>query len=396
MTVASAAKSDPLHTRFDHGLAEFPAFRFGKRRRSSTDLITFTDRIRGPSGEPVERHWTVYPSSKWGYGGSTTQALLFDLHQLWKEQGFRGARIHFGTLRRLYQLQHPGKNPAPLDYQRLRRDLDILCGYEFDCERSFWDPVSGTYGTIRGWHIFTGWYEPRPLRGDTRQGEFPFGFIEVSDTFAKIAEKRGFFVTGFDSAFFHQLRPTEQRLALYLSKMFASQQLHRRFEDDIFAALPIEAGAPSKNRQTLRRAVAGLCEKGYPHLGDFTLQPSRSSGRWVATFRRKGKVEQDRPVRPPSLEGLDPEARALVEEIVEETNDSGSVSMWVVAVKRLGPDAVRFALADLCAEQRQRGAAGRALIKNPGAWLVTKLMVMAKERGITIARHTDKAKRPRQ
>ena len=40
------------------------------------------------------------------------------LHQIWKTQGFRGTRIYFGTLRNLYQCQHPGKNPSTLDYTR--------------------------------------------------------------------------------------------------------------------------------------------------------------------------------------------------------------------------------------------------------------------------------------
>ncbi|MCZ7537679.1 MAG: hypothetical protein M5T61_18365 [Acidimicrobiia bacterium] len=161
------------HARYDHSLAEFPAFRFGKRRLQSDDLIRFADSISGPRGQRLERSWTVFPSAKWGYGGATTQALLFDLHQIWKDQGFRGGRIYFGTLRKLYRRQHPGKNPAPLDYARLRRDLDILCGYEFDCDNAFWDPVSRTYGNMRAWHLFTGWYEARRARSGDLQEEPP-------------------------------------------------------------------------------------------------------------------------------------------------------------------------------------------------------------------------------
>ena len=94
-----AALLDSADTRYDHSLAEFPAFRFGKRRSGSEALIRFTDTIAvpGSSQERLERSWTVYPSARWGYGGATTQALLFDLHQIWKADGFRGTRIHFGT-----------------------------------------------------------------------------------------------------------------------------------------------------------------------------------------------------------------------------------------------------------------------------------------------------------
>jgi hypothetical protein len=381
-------------TRFDHGLAEFPAFRFGKRRRGSDELIRFADAISGPRGQRLERSWTVFPSAKWGYGGATTQALLFDLHQVWKEQGFHGSRIYFGTLRKLYQLQHPGKNPAPLDYARLRRDLDILCGYEFDCENAFWDPVSRSYGNMRAWHLFTGWYEARRARTGDLQDELPFGFIEVSDTFAKVAQERGFFVTGFDSAFFHSLRPVEQRLALYLSKMFASQQVHRRYEEDIYGALPIEGEATNKRRQTLREAAEGLRAKGYPNLARFELEKSPKTGRWVATFHRARKVEQEAPVRAPSLDRLPDSVRSLVEDIVALTQDPGSVPMWVRAIRGLGEEAVRFGLGDLRAEQVQRRAAGEAPIKNAGAWLTTKLMAMAKDRGIVITRHAGETRRP--
>ena len=386
---------DPTHARYDHGLAEFPAFRFGKRRRQSEELIRFTDSIAGPNGRRLERDWTVFPSAKWGYGGATTQALLFDLHQIWKDQGFHGTRIYFGTLRKLYQRQHPGKNPAPLDYGRLRRDLDILCGYEFDCANAFWDPASRSYGNMRAWHLFTGWYEARRTRSGDVQEELPFGFIEVSDTFAQVAQERGFFVTGFDSEFFHSLRPVEQRLALYLSKMFASQKVHRRYEDDIYGALPIEAVTPGKRRQTLREAAEGLAHKGYPNLAGFSLDKSPKTGRWVATFRRRQKVEQEQPVRAPSLDSIPPDLRPLVEDIVERTKDPGSIPMWVRAIRGLGEETVRFALADLRAEQLQRGAGGEGgVIKNPGAWLTTKLMAMAKDRGIAITRHRGETRRP--
>ena len=382
--------------RYEHSLAEFPAFRFGKRRQGPNDLIRFTDTITAPDSdeEPLPRAWTVYPSAKWGYGGATTQALLFDLHQIWKTQGFRGMRIYFGTLRSLYQHQHPGKNPSTLDYTRLRRDLDILCGYEFDCVNAFWDPVSRTYGDMRSWHLFTGWYEATRARANDPQEELPFGFVELSETFAKIAQERGFFVTGFDSTFFHSLRPVEQRLVLYLSKMFVSQELHRRHEAELYEALPIEATRVTKCRQTLRDAVQGIVKKGYYNLASFSLRSGARTDGMVATFRRRHKVEQDQPVRGPTLGRLPETVRLLVEDVVAETRDPDSIPMWTRAVRGLGEQAVRYALADLRSEQLQRVASGdRDGIKNAGAWLTTKLMAMAEERGVRITRHVGETRR---
>ena len=397
--LGSAQESGPEGSvtvgRYDHSLAEFPAFRFGKRRRGPDDLIRFTDTVAAPNcSEKLVRSWTVYPSARWGYGGATTQATLFDLHQIWKVQGFRGTRIYFGTLRNLYQCQHPGKNPSILDYTRLRRDLDILCGYEFDCMNAFWDPVSRTYGDMRAWHLFTGWYEATRARAGDPQEELPFGFVELSETFAKIAQERGFFVTGFDSEFFHRLGPIEQRLALYLSKMFVSQELHRRHEAELYDALPIEAVRVTKQRQTLRAAVQGLVRKGYSNLASFSLENASRADGLVATFHRRQKIEQDQPVRPPALNRLPETERLLVEDIVTATRDPDSIPMWARAVRGLGEPAVRYALADLRSEQHQRSAAGDdGAIKNAGAWLTTKLLALAEERGILIKRHVGETRR---
>ena len=395
-TAPQSAPEGPVSDgRYDHSLAEFPAFRFGKRRRSPDKLIRFSDTIAAPNcPEKLVRRWTVYPSARWGYGSATTQATLFDLHQIWKVQGFRGTRIHFGTLRNLYQCQHPGKNPSTLDYTRLRRDLDILCGYEFDCMNAFWDPVSRTYGDMRAWHLFTGWYEATRARAGDPQEELPFGFVELSATFAKVAQERGFFVTGFDSEFFHRLRPIEQRLALYLSKMFVSQELHRRHEAKLYDALPIEAVRVTKQRQTLREAVQGLVLKGYSNLASFSLENASRADGLVATFHRRQKIEQDQPVRPPALNRLPETERLLVEDIVAVTRDPDSIPMWARAVRGLGEPAVRYALADLRSEQRQRSAAGDdGAIKNAGAWLTTKLLALAEERGILIKRHVRETRR---
>ena len=112
-------------------------------------------------------------------------------------------------------------------------------------------------------------------------------------------------------------------------------------------------------------------------------------------FHRRAKVQQDLPQRGLALNVLPEDVRSLVEDIVEETADPDSIPMWVRAVRGLGAEAVRFALADLRSERRQRAAArGADAIRNPGAWLTTKFMAMAEERGIRITRHAGETRRP--
>lgn len=368
---------DPNHTRYDHGLAEFPAFRFGRRRRSVTDRIEYADTIRGVDGKPLERRWTTYPAVE-GYGGSTTHTLLFHLHQLWKEQCFAGQRITFGTMRSLCHRLYPHERVNDLRYAQLRRDLDILCGYTFDCENAFWDPGTKAYGHMRRWSIFTGWFEVTRSKPGQTQLEIPMGFIEVSETYARIAKQRGFFVTGFEESLFHVLTPHEQRLALYLSKMFVTQKVHRRHEADLYAALPIEGGELKKKRQTLRKTANGLIEKGYPNLERFSVEKHSSTGNWLATFHRKKKVAQDRPLGPYSLDELEPVIRLLVEDILELTKDAGSVRFYVGAIQALGEQAVRAGLSEL----RHEMTVSPGRIRRPGGWLAEKLIETGKSRGI--------------
>ena len=94
------------------------------------------------------------------------------------------------------------------------------------------------------------------------------------------------------------------------------------------------------------------------------------------------------------MESLPERFRPLVEDIVAQTEDPGSIPMWVRAIRGLGEEVVRFALADLRAEQLQRRSGSPGSIKNPGAWLTTKLMAMAKERGVVITRHQGQTRRP--
>ena len=169
--------------------------------------------------------------------------------------------------------------------------------------------------------------------------------------------------------------------------MFTSQKVHRRYEEDLYAALPIEseithlAGARRKQRQTLRQAAQGIVDKGCPFLADYKVEKSARHGRWVASFLRKRPIPQDYPVRAPSLDAIDPpELRFLVEEMIEATGDEQSLHFWAQAARALGEDAIRYAIADLRADGH------RTQIRNRGALLVTKLQDLARQRGVKISR----------
>jgi hypothetical protein len=45
------------------------------------------------------------------------------------------------------------RNPSKHDYERLRRDLDILRGYDLHCKNAFWDRRRQAYVDMK-WRLF--------------------------------------------------------------------------------------------------------------------------------------------------------------------------------------------------------------------------------------------------
>jgi hypothetical protein len=193
----------------------------------------------------------------------------------------------------------------------------------------------------------------------------PFGFVEVSPVLQQVARTRGFFSLGFDSRTFYDLKPLEQRLAVYLSKKFLSQKLHRRFVDDLARALPIEAADERDTRKILKRAADGLLAKNLPILQSFAFERSRE-GRWLAVFHR-GEVHRSASRLPSgAAEELAPGLASLVGRIIEATGNADDRLWWTQCAKRLGPGPIDRALGQL-KEARQLGR-----VANPGG-LLTKI-----------------------
>jgi hypothetical protein len=361
--------------RFDFDLAEFPLFRFFKQRVGSGDRepLLYTDSITGRDGQVVCREWKAYPGP-FGFGGATTQVLLYDLIQLYVEQGCRGSQIQFGTLRSLL-LRRGERSPSARDYQRIRRDLDILRGYDFHCKNAFWDFEKRAYVDMK-WRLFgtVFYFKEKP---DGLQCELPFGFIEISSVFQQIAQSRGFFSIGFSTELFYTLKPLEQRLAVYLAKKFVSQKTHRRFVEDLAHALPIEASRPRDVRSLLAGTAEGLLAKEVPILKSYQVEKGRD-GRWLATFDRKAVPSQDaiKPKQPAAA--LNPEIVFLVDRIVEQTGAPGDRLWWQQCAERLGCGPMERALGQL------KEARAASAVRNPGGLLTKICKDLAREMGVAL------------
>lgn len=361
---------------FDFDLAEFPLFRLYRHRDAADarEPLVYRDTISGRDRQPVVREWKVF-AGRLGFGGETTQSLLYDLLQLYIEQGCQGSQIQFGTPRSLF-LRRGARNPSRGDYERIRRDLDILRGYDIHCKNAFWDHKRQAYVDMK-WRLFgdTFFFKSEPT--DDGGSDLPFGFIEVSSTFRQIARARGFFGLGFEHRFFHGLKPLQQRLAIYLAKKFVSQKRHRRFVEDLCRALPIEAERPDNQRAILRRAAEGLGAAGFALLAGFRMEKGKD-GRWLAVFHRGQTPGPGYRIARTSAGDLIPGVSALVDRIVEVTRDPSDRLWWMQCVRRLGPGPVDRALGQL-KEAIQSGK-----VRSRGALLTKIFKDIAEEAGIVL------------
>lgn len=370
-----SAQDDPDAGRYDFDLAEFPLFRFCKTssRRLSRDPIVYADTIAGRDGKPVAREWLAYPGP-FGFGGPSSHALLYDLLQLYAEQGARGSQIQFGTLRSLF-LRRGERNPSRRDYERLRRDIDVLRGYDFHCRNAFWDRGTRAYVDMK-WRLFGSVFYFKESPDDCR-GQIPFGFIEVSPVLAEIARSRGFFSLGFNHKLFHSFKPLEQRLAIYLAKKFVSQQTHRKHLDELACALPVEAARLTDVRVAVRNAAAGLLDKKLPCLSRFNFERGRG-GRTIAVFERKTAPRQDRNTLRVAAEVLEPSVALYLDFIADAVGCRDDTVWWTYCVRRLGPGPLDRALGQL----KEAVRAGK--VRNRGGLLTKILKDIAAESGIAL------------
>jgi hypothetical protein len=363
--------------RYDFDLAEFPFFHFDKNPdQPLKEAITYTDTITGKDGISVTREWKVYPSAAYGFGGPTTQLVLYDLLQLYIEQGCKGNQIQFGTLYNL--LQRRGiRTPSTRDYQRLRRDIEILCSCRFHCKNAFWDRPRQAYVDMN-WQLFNSvfYFKEKP---HGVQSEMPFGFIEVSTVLQQIARTRGFFTLGFPAPFFYKLKPLEQRLSIYLAKKFMSQSLHQRFVDDLAQALPIDAKRPDNVRAILKNAANGLIQKQVPFLASFELRKSTREGRWLAVFHRRCTPQAyNHPVE--DIQKLPEPIDHLVRRLSEVSGQPEDWRWWRKCAEQLGQEGIDLAIGQFEETSRIRR------VERPGAMLTKILKDVAAAKGRSIGR----------
>jgi hypothetical protein len=381
-------KGIPPKAKYEMNLAEFPISILAKRpsKGSPKELksIEYEDTIVGKNGKAIPRRWKVSPSIEYGFGSSEIIGTLFELFQIWKEQGFETCTIQFGSVYSL--IKRLGIKDEATAYDRLRRDLNALVDIGIEAKNAFWDNEKKVY-VDKKFHLFdslTTYHErvdgQRPL---------PFASIKASDEVWGSVQANALITTSFGSEWFHSLSPTEKRLSLYLTKMLHSQPVHKREVTKLGAQLPLLAQSYKKVKQQLTLCAQGLLDKGYPPLASFYYEKKRRGESDIIVFVGKATPRRKETARQIPRTGrggereeffvdrarLDAKELDLLDRILEVCGDRNSEANYLKVTRTYPVSLIEMTIS----ETRQADREGR-IEATRGAYFMDTLKRLAEMR----------------
>jgi hypothetical protein len=365
-------------SKYELTLSEFPIFILSKKQsRQDIDSIEYEDTILGKDSQIVKRQWKVYPDNELGFGSESTFNTIFDLFQIWKDQDFSSQFIQFGSVYNL--IKRRGNSTSAREYKRVIKDLNCLVGIKIEAKNAFWDNELKAYVDMI-FHLFdqVSFYKETP----TGQATLPFARIKASDVLYGSVLKNSILIADFDSKFFHSLTPVEQRLALYLAKIFRSQTFHKREILEFARQIPIYAKQTKHIKERLKKACTGLLNKGFKYLDSYGFEKGADRKTEFIYFQRKGEL-------PPLLKKQSPESQVnkkedyevdvLVEDILEVCQDEKSAEFYRKVAQLLPKSDIYRALSEV-KEIRDLGE----VKKSKGAIFTSLIKKYAKQQGINI------------
>ncbi|MDQ3830262.1 MAG: hypothetical protein M3361_13385 [Candidatus Tectomicrobia bacterium] len=337
-------------SKYELNLAEFPLVILSKQRPkglkvmeyqdTKVKIIQYEDTIHGKDGELVPRRWTVIPSLRYGFGSPQLVSLLFELFQIWKEQGFASPQIRFGSIANLVKRQGLTDTDTRA-FQRNRKDLRTLTEVTIDAENAFWDNELGAYVDAT-FHLFDRVYFYHK-EADNKQRMPPFAYIEASKELWESVQANALTTLKLTSTDFHNLTPTEQRLALYLVKMLHHKTLHRRDVQKLAEQLPIYAKRYKDVKKQLTRACDGLLTKKFPHLTTYQYEAKHlGQGENIVFYK---KTLERMPKRSPS-DKESVQVDDTIEEILSVTGDQQNEPWYRLIAQKLDYDTIYMALSE--------------------------------------------------
>jgi hypothetical protein len=311
--------------RDEMNLAEFPFALLSKRVPADLNEVRFSDTIRGPSGIPVERRWTVTASPKHGLPVAADELVYVALMEATKEQGFTSRIIQTSRhdIARRMGLPHGGAA-----YRQIKASLDRLVGVNIHAENAFWDPDKRSYGTV-SFGLLDDYVlldERKDRARDLPHGQVAWNRIIFASFLAGNIKR-------LDTSFFFSLNsPIARRLYRYLDKKRydGKPTFQIGLEKLCFEHLGLSRTYkfPSQLRQKLKRAHNELLDRAF--LASVRYEPMASGGEKVIyEFAKAEEAEPadeeavltDEELLATELEelGISPKvARELVEEYDED------------------------------------------------------------------------------
>ncbi len=204
-------------SRDEMNLAEFPLAVLSSRVNSSVKTLEFSDDLRTPSGEMVQRKWIITGADKFGLPTATDDDVVLGLMRMTMDQGFRDRKIYFTRYELLKTLRWSTEGRS---YKRLIKSLDRLSGVRIRSTNSFYDNSTKSYQTCNFGIIDA--YEINDERGSAKAGaraDLPSSYFVWSEVLFD-SFKAGF-VKKLDLDFYFTLKSAvSRRLYRYLDKHF--------------------------------------------------------------------------------------------------------------------------------------------------------------------------------
>ena len=364
-----------VRSKYEMNLAEFPFAVLSKNRPEKLEVIEYQDTIHGKNGNVVPRLWRLKPSIEYGFGSTELTSLLFEIFQIWKEQGFKSRRIHIGSIYNLIQRMNLSVTSTKT-YDRINADLHALVEMSVEARNAFWDNEKKSY-VSKTFHLFDEVNLYHRSEHSAYQGTLPFSYISASETLWHSIESNTLVtLKGVGRDLFYSLTPTEQKLGLYLAKVLGNKTEYRRDVEDLARQIPIFASTYKDTKKILSRRCDGLIKKKFPYLNGFHFEPSTRQGKDNIIFSRK--VSGELPAEPTTdLNERKAKEAFIVDEILSVTRDQHSRNFYRLVAQKLPLQNIYTCLSLTKAARDQNHP-------KPAAYFTVLIKDYAEKNGITL------------
>jgi hypothetical protein len=245
-------------TKYELSLAEFPVFFLSTKIPKDAESINYKDTIN-VNKQPVERQWQVTWNKKYGPPTKSVSETFFALYQIWAESGFESPWIHFKSIHAI--LKRKGLTRNQERYKQIIKDLNCLSNIFIEAKNAFYDTTEKKYVDMH-FHLFEDIVLSKN-NSKSPDGKSK-GFIRASKLLFAAA-KNNSFNFGVPEEIFFKLPSLQQRLCLYLKKMFlVYEDYHARNIYDLADQIPLYCTPRSAKHQIKTAAQALINAKIIP------------------------------------------------------------------------------------------------------------------------------------